>query len=216
MSPTSIPSTVECHFRRCLSFGRYSFKRRVQNLFIILLTLLHSFPVPLSLLPIVVSEGSPVVIPVKKCPGVRLSTSRMSLLTDVRGLLLSRASSWQIRVEKLSSWSYLDPVILKKSRLLIPMRRSHVPPKCGPPGGINFHAIFFDSAYFCISVVVKLLSSKVFAVLVKYKALSLWILSGSPRRLKNRWNAIMHDSFGKFLVTSIWTARIVRQVNKQQ
>ena len=144
MSPTSIPSTVECHFRRCLSVGRYSFKRRVQNSFMILLTLCHSFLVPLSLLLIVVSEGSPVVIPVKKCPGVRLSTSRMSLLTDVRGLLSSRASTWQITVEKLSSWSFLDPAILKKSRLLIPMRRSHGPPKCGAPGGINFHAIFFD------------------------------------------------------------------------
>ena len=173
MSPTSIPSIVECLFGRCLSVGRYSFKRRVQNLFMILLTLFHSFPVPLSLLLIAVSDGSPVVIPVKKCPGVRLSTSRMSLLTDVRVLLLSRNSTWQISVEKLSSWSFPDPVILKKSRLLIPMRRSHVPPKCGAPGGINFNAIFFDSANFCISVVVKLLSSKVFAVLVKYKALSL-------------------------------------------
>ena len=172
MSPTSIPSFVECYFRRCLSVGRYSFKKRVQNSFMILLTLFHSFPVPQSLLLIVVFDGSPVVIPVKKCSGVELSTSRMSLLTDVRGLLLSRTSTWQMRVEKLSSWSFLVPVIFKSSRLLIPMRRSHVPPKCGAPGGINFHATFFDSAYFCISVVVKLLSSKVFAVLGKYKALS--------------------------------------------
>ena len=139
----------------------------------ILMTLFNSFPVPLSLLLIVVSDGSPVVNPVKKCPGVRLSTSRMSLLTDFRGLLLSRASTWQIRVEKLSSLNFLDRAILKKSRLLIPMRHSHVPPKCGPPSGTNFHAIFFDSAYFCVSVVVKLLSSKVFAVLLKYEALSL-------------------------------------------
>ena len=171
MSPTSIPSTVDCYFRPCLSVGRYSFKRRVQNLFLILLTVCHSFPVPLSLLLIVVSDGSPVVIPVKKCQGVRLSTSRMSLLTDVGGLLLSRTSTWKIRVEKLSSCSFLEPAMLKNRRMFIPMRRSHVPPKCGATGGINFHVNF--SAYFCSSVFVKLLSSKFFAVLVKYKALSL-------------------------------------------
>ena len=173
MSPTSIASTVECHFRRCLSIGRCSFRRRVQNSFKMLLTSFHSFPVPLSLLLIVVSDGSSVVIPVRKFFGVRLSTSLMLLLTDVRGLLLSRDSTWKINVEKLSSWSFLDPAILKKSRLLIPMRRSHDPTKCGAPGGINSHAIFFYYAYFGISVVVKLLSSKFFAALVKYKALSL-------------------------------------------
>ena len=100
MSPTSIPSTVECHFLRCRSAARYSFKRRVQNSFMILLTLFHSFPVPLSLLLIIVCDDSLVVIPVKKCPGVRLSTSRMSLL-KMLGLLLSRASTCQIRVETL-------------------------------------------------------------------------------------------------------------------
>ena len=139
----------------------------------ILLTLFHSLPVSLSLLLIVVSAGSPVVIPVKKCHVVRLSTSRMLLLTDVRGLLLSSASTWQMRVEKLSSWSFLDPEILKNRRFLIPMRRSHVPQRCGAPGGINLHVIFYDSAYFCSSVVVKLLSWKSFAVLVKIRALSL-------------------------------------------
>ena len=181
-----------------------------------LLTLFHCFPVPLSLLLIVVSDCSPVVIPVKKCPDVRLSISRMSRLTDVRGLLLSWASTWQIGVEKLSSWSFLEPAMLKNRRLLIPMSRSHVPLKCGAPGGIDFHVIVFDSAYFGSSVVVKLLSSKVFAWLVNYKALSLWILSGSPCRLKNRWYANMHDSFCEFLVTSILTARIIRQVNRKQ
>ena len=143
MSPISNPSTVECHFRRCRSVGRYSFKRRVQISSMILLTLFHSFPFPLSLLLIVVSDPSPVFIPVKKCPGLRLSTSRMSLLTDVRGLLLSRDLTWQIRVEKLSSWSFLEPAMLKNRRSLIPMKRSLVPPKCGAPGGIKFHAMFF-------------------------------------------------------------------------
>ena len=168
MSPTSIPSTVECHFRRCLSVGRYSFKRLVhnQNSFIILLTLFHSFPVPDIAANCSIWWQS-CCHSCQKCPGVRLSTSRMSLLTDVRGLLLSRASTWPIRVEKVSSWIFLYPAILKKSRLLIPIRRSHIPTKCGAPGVINFHAIFFDSAYNFISVVVKLLSSKVFAVLVE-------------------------------------------------
>ena len=216
MLPNSIPATVECQFCSCLNVGRYFFKRRDQKLFMILLTLFNSYPVTLWLLLIVVSDESPVVIPVQKCPDVSISTSRLSLLTDIRVLLLSRGSTWQIGFEKLSSKSFLDPAILKKSRLLIPMWRSHGPPTCGPPDWINFHAVFSDSAYFCISVVVKFFSSKVCALLVKYKALSLWILSGIPRRLKNCWNAIMHDSFCKFLVTSMWTACIVRQVNKQQ
>ena len=94
MPSSSIPFTVECHFPRSVSVGRYSFKIRVQNSFMILLMLFPSFS--LWLLLILLSGGSPAVIPVKKCLGVKLPTSRMSHLTDVRGLLLSKAKKcWE-------------------------------------------------------------------------------------------------------------------------
>ena len=77
------------------------------------------------------------------------------------------------KCENLSSWSFLESAILKNSCLLVPMRRYHGRTECVAPGGIKFHAIFLDSGEFCIPVVVKLISSKVVAVLVKLEMFSL-------------------------------------------
>lgn len=93
--------------------------------------------------------------------------------------------------------------------------RSQQPPKCGAPGGLNFHvsSVSVNSSINVVSSTSFQASLSSRSAPTKFVSRSLRISVGLPRRAMNRRTAIMHDDVVSVCATSKCTARVVRQVN---
>ena len=85
-------------------------------------------------------------LPIRKWPGVRIGRpSSGSASTRSIGLELRIASTSARTVASSSKVSGYAPMDLRSKVLIDRTPASQRPPKCGAPGGENFHSIFWNS-----------------------------------------------------------------------
>ena len=148
---------------------------------------------------------------------VNASKTSGSPLTLVSGLEFCICSTGHMVVDSTSSVSVLFPTFAHKVFLQLITSRSHTLPKCGAPGGLNFHFICFWAKDWSMSdwFQAAIHSRVSLAVPTKFFPLSVTMILGFPLRTMNLVLATRHASDSKPGTLLTCTALVIKHVNRQ-
>ena len=132
------------------------------------------------------------------------------------GRLLMIPSATTSRVVSISWERICSRVNPAKTFLTVRICRSQTPPMCEAAGGLNSQRIplSLSSSWMrpVFHAVISRRSSR--SAPTKLVPLSDRMSLGSPRRAMNRWRQLMKESAPSVSATSMWMARVARQVNR--
>ena len=147
---------------------------------------------------------------------MRGSRSRGSLETGVIGRLLMIPLATMSRVVSISWERTYSRVSPARTFLTVCICRSQMPPMCEAAGRLYSQRIplSLSSSWMrpLFHAAISRRSSR--SAPMKLVPLSDLISLGSPRRAMNRWRQLMKESASSVSATSMWMARVARQVNR--
>ena len=136
----------------------------------------------------------------------------------VIGLPLTMASTSQNKVDKRLSCKVCSLIMIFSTFLTDLICLSHMPPIWDAAGGLNSHLISFCNRWaFTLRSFfqLRIASRNSFSPATKLVPLSDLTFSGTPLLAQNLTKPLIKESASRLSSFSIWTARVVRHVNKQ-